>query len=88
MDITTRIKDGLFVELQVKSENTTLTEDLAVRKKEGWKVPDLEIEQFISIANECSRFNGTSDVDFVKNIFDNFLNDSEKERFIELALSK
>jgi len=88
MDITTRIKEGVFVELQVKSGNTTLTEDLAVSKNEGWKVPDMDIEQFISIANECSRFNGTSDVDFVKNIFDNFLNDSEKEIFIELALSK
>lgn len=88
MDITTRIKEGVFVELQVKSGNTTLTEDLAISKNEGWKVPNEDIEQFLNIAYECNRFNGISDVDFVKNVFDLFLIDSEKERFIELALSK
>ena len=44
MDITNRVKDGVFVELQVKSGNTTLTEDLTVSKKEGWKVSDLDID--------------------------------------------
>lgn len=83
MDIKTRVKDGSFVELQIESGNTRITEDLATLKSGKWVVPENEIEQFITIANECSRFNGTSDVDFVKKIFDAFLSDYEKSEFLE-----
>lgn len=83
MDIKTRVKDGSFVELQIESGNTKLTEDLATLKNGKWVVPENEIEQFVTIANECSRFNGTSDVDFVKKIFDAFLSEYEKSEFLE-----
>lgn len=83
MDIKTRVKDGSFVELQIESGNTKITEDLATLKSGKWVVPENEIEQFVTIANECSRFNGISDVDFVKKIFDAFLSDYEKSQFLE-----
>ena len=83
MDIKTRVKHDSFVELHIESGNTKLTEDLATLKSGKWVVPENEIEQFVTIANECSRFNGTSDVDFVKKIFDSFLSDYEKSEFLE-----
>jgi hypothetical protein len=83
MYIKTRVKEGSFVELQIESGNTRITEDLATLKSGKWVVPENEIEQFVTIANECSRFNGTSDVDFVKKIFDAFLSDHEKSEFLE-----
>ena len=83
MNIKTRVKDGSFVELQIESGNTRITEDLATLKSGKWVVLENEIEQFVTIANECSRFNGASDVDFVKKIFDAFLSDYEKSEFLE-----
>lgn len=83
MEIKTRTKEGSFVELQIESGNTRITEDLAIIKNGKWVVPENEIEQFITIANECSRFNGTSDVNFVKKIFEAFLNDAERSEFLE-----
>ena len=84
MKISTRIKEGSFVELHIDSGDAKLTSDLANLNKGKWLVPDSTIESLITTANECSRFNGTSDIDFVKNIFDAFLGDSEKQSFLEM----
>lgn len=83
MEIKTKVKEGSFVELQIESGNTKITEDLATLKNGKWVVPENEIEQFITIANDCIRFNGTSDVEFVKKIFEAFLNDAERSEFLE-----
>jgi hypothetical protein len=85
MKITTRVKDGQFVELNIESSSTKITEDLSVLKNGTWSVPNQDIEQLITAANDCSRFNGIGDVQFVKTIFDSFLSDHEKSKFIELV---
>lgn len=80
MNIKTRIKDGQYVVLQIETDSSTVTEDLAtLRSGSGkWVVPENIIELFIEIANQCSRFNGTSDADFVKKICEAYPDDTEK----------
>lgn len=65
--------------LIIESGNTKVTEDLS----EGDEVNEM-IDKLITIANELSRFNDISDVTFVSKIHDAFLNDSEREQFLEL----
>lgn len=84
MDFKLRTKDT-FAELTIETGNAKFVEDLASynREKKGWFVDDDTIEKFISLANELSRFNCQSDVDFVKKIYDAFLNDAERAEFLE-----
>ena len=76
-----------IAELTVISGNATITEDLSGydSKKRDFFIDNGLIESVITLANDMSRFNNISDVDFVKNIFDTFLNDSEKAKFLEIA---
>jgi hypothetical protein len=86
MEISVRTKPDSFVELRIDTHNVTITEDLTVTsiyENKKVVVPDATIEQFITVANDCSRFNGISDLDFVKNIYEAFLNDYEREQFLE-----
>lgn len=70
-------------DLIIESGNTKITEDVAYNNK----VDDSLIEQLITVANEMSRYNNVSDVDFVVSIFEAFLNDSEREEFLERVSS-
>lgn len=84
MLIKTRISHNSFVEIQIEIGNTKITEDLERSVNGKWIVPESDIKQFLTIANDCSRFNGVADVDFVKMVADAFLSDGEKEEFARL----
>jgi hypothetical protein len=87
MLIKTRISHNSFVEIQIESGNTKITEDLERSVNGKWIVPESDIEQFLTIANDCSRFNGVADVDFVKIVADAFLSDCEKEELVNRLLN-
>lgn len=87
MTIRTRSREHSFIEIIVENNNCLITEDLSVMSNDKRNVSSKDIEQFITVANDCSRFNGDSDVVFVKKIFDAFLSDHEKEQFLELVSS-
>ncbi len=83
MDFKLRTKDTI-AELTIETGNAKFIEDLSnYNREKGWFIDEKTIEQFITLANECSRFNKTSDVEFVKSIYDAFLSDSEKSDFLE-----
>jgi hypothetical protein len=88
MDISVTKKSESYIELRIEKRNMTITEDLTICTDKGWVVPDNTIENFITIARDCNLFNGESDVDFVKSIYDAFLNDYEREEFLELIKTK
>ena len=87
MLIKTRISRNSFVEIQIEIGNTKITEDLERSVNGKWIVPESDIEQFLTIANNCSRFNGVADVDFVKIAADAFLSDVEKEELANRLLN-
>ena len=87
MLIKTRISHNSFVEIQIEIGNTKITECLERSVNGKWIVPESDIEQFLTIANDCSRFNGVADVDFVKMVADAFLSDGEKEEFANRLLN-
>lgn len=75
MEIKIR-KYGLdYAEATFKIGNTTIKEDVELK----------DAEEFITAANEINRAKSISDVEFVKNIYDCFLNDEEKQQFLELT---
>jgi hypothetical protein len=88
MDISVIKKSESYIELRIEKHDMTISEDLTVCTDKGWVVPDNTIENFITIARDCNLFNGESDVDFVKSIYDAFLNDYEREQFLELIKNK
>jgi hypothetical protein len=77
-----------IAEVHIKSGSATINEDVSKYIGGTWIVPSATVERFITIANEMSRFNREDDVDFVKKIYDTFLNDSERERFLDLCINK
>lgn len=79
-----------LAELTIKSGSVKLTEDMAIfdRNVRDWRIPESDIEQFITVANDMSRFNHVSDVDFCKKICDAFLNDTEMKELVELLTEK
>lgn len=83
MELSTRVKHEQFIELTISHDGTSITIDLSDFKSKKWLVPNDLIEKFVGVANDCSRFNGISDLDFVYTIFNAFLNDSEREEFIQ-----
>jgi hypothetical protein len=82
MEIELRTR-SLIAELTIKSGNTKIEEDLAILNKGVAKIPDSDIEKFITIAREMNNFNGKSDVDFVKMIYEAFLSDYERQTFLD-----
>ena len=82
MDIKLRVKTGSFAELRIETHNVTITDDLTVYENRKWSVPDVTIESFINIARDCNSFNGSTDVEFVKKIYEAFLNDYERGEFL------
>ena len=74
---------GLTAEIIIKSGNAKIEEDLAVVNKGEAHIPDSDIEKFIGIARDMNWFNGKSDVDFVEMIYNAYLNDSEREEFLD-----
>lgn len=84
MQLKLRTKDT-FAKLTIESGSVKVTEELAIYNGHGnkWIVSESQIEEFITIANDLSRFNKVSDVDFCLNIVSAFLNDGEREEFME-----
>ena len=88
MEIKVRTYESLC-EVEIESENTKIVEDVTFRNRAREYEADEElIEQLITCAFDMNRFNGKSDVDLVKEIFECFLNNHEKECFIEELKSK
>lgn len=83
MIIDTRI-NGIICELKLEVGNVKITEDLTEVENGNWIVPELQIQQFFTVAFDLSRFNKKPDVETMKMLFDSFLSDGEKEQFIEL----
>jgi hypothetical protein len=85
MQIDTRALTYIF-EIEVFTGSATIKEDVAVMRKhgKGAYVPGEVIQQFVDVAHEAIRFNGTSDVDFVLEIIDSILNKTEKQQLIDL----
>lgn len=83
MNIKLRVKTDSFAELRIETHNVTITDDLTVYENNKWGVPDDTIESFINIARDCNTFNGSTDVEFVKKIYEAFLSDYEREQFLE-----
>jgi hypothetical protein len=81
MKLTYRHRGDFAIELTIESGNTTLTEEVYADFGE-------ETDSFIRIARELTLLNGKSDVDFAKTICDSFLNDSERERLIEMLINQ
>jgi phage pi2 protein 07 len=82
MEIELRTR-SLIAELTIKSGNAKIEEDLAILNKGVATIPDSDIEKFITIAREMNNFNGKSDVDFVKMIYEAFLSDYERQTFLD-----
>lgn len=64
---------GTLCDVIVKSGNTNILEDVVC----GNKIEDGLIEQMFTSAFELSRFDNISDVDTIRTLIDNFLNESE-----------
>ena len=86
MELTTRTWNNSIFEIEIESGNAFIKDDISIRnvKKKTYEVDNNVYESFITAAAEMSRFNNKTDVEFVKDIFDNFLNDHEREEFLEL----
>ena len=85
MEIELRTR-SLIAEVTIYSGNTKIEEDLAELKNGIGYIPDTEIVKFLNIAREMNLYNGKSDVDFIKMIYDDFLSRSEKESFLKTIL--
>lgn len=86
MELTTRTYNNSIFEVVIENGNTIIKDDLSIRnvEKKVYEVDSEIYESFITVANEIARFNNKTDVQFVKDIFNNFLNDYEREEFLEL----
>tara|TARA_R110002096_G_scaffold4182_2_gene19770 strand:- start:827 stop:1093 length:267 start_codon:yes stop_codon:yes gene_type:complete len=84
MNIEIRTNSTLC-EMTVESDNTKITESLTFFNRETKQSEaDSNIaEQLITAAFDINRFNKKSDVDIVKEIFENFLNKHEQDEFLE-----
>jgi hypothetical protein len=80
MEIKIKESDLIF-ELTIQSGNATIQEDLAKIRENDAYVPNSEIHKFIDVAKDMNFFNGKSDVDFLKMIYDGYLTQSEQEEF-------
>lgn len=77
-------KSNLIFEVVIRSGNATIQEDLAKIGENDAYVPNEEINKFIDVARDMNFFNGKSDVDFLKMIYDGYLTQSEQEEFRDL----
>ena len=85
MDIEIRTYANTLCEMIVDCDNTKIREDLTFLniKADKYEVDENIVEQLITAAFDITRFNGRSDVDLVKEIFENFLNSHEQQEFLE-----
>ena len=71
---------GNIAKLTIQDGTCTLQTDIAEPyENRRWAIDENLIQQFITVANDMSRFNNVKDLDFVKGIIGAFLNDSELE---------
>lgn len=84
MDIEIKNYDTLC-EITVESDNTKITESLTFlnRETKQYEADSNISEQLITAAFDISRFNKKSDIEMVKEIFENFLNTHEQQEFLE-----
>ena len=78
MKVTANIKN-YSASIIIESGHTKIDESVS----EGTETLEI-IDNLITTSNDLSRFNNISDVDFVKRIYDAFLNDIERKQFLEL----
>ena len=79
MEINIRKISTDLAEVKIEAGNTTITE--TVSKSE--LVDGEAIESAVHFARELANFAGTSDFDFVKNIANMYLNESEQNELAE-----
>lgn len=79
---------SLVAELIIETGSAKIEEDVAGFKNGEPHISNDFIENLIDIAREMNRFNKKSDVDFVKMIYDAFLNDSERAQFLSDVTDK
>ena len=84
MDIEIKTYSTLC-EITVESDNTKITESLTFlnRETKQYEADSNIAEQLITAAFDISRFNKKSDIEMVKEIFENFLNTHEQQEFLE-----
>ncbi|MDD5648980.1 MAG: hypothetical protein PHF86_00940 [Candidatus Nanoarchaeia archaeon] len=87
MELSLKTKEDYFAELTINIGNAKIIEDLAkYTTKKGWGVDESLIENLITIANDLSKFNNVSDVEFAKKILQSSLNNSDRDEILEWLL--
>jgi hypothetical protein len=90
MTFSTRQIGCNILELTAAMEGASIVEDVAVYRNDKPVVLADIIDNLIDVANDCARFNGLSDIDFVQSICLRYLNTSEmsevSERLLPAAL--
>ena len=76
---------GLVADLKVKSGNAVIKEDIAEVKNGVGFIHDDVIEKFLTIARDMHIYSGGSDVEFVKMVYDAFLNTHDRSEFLEIV---
>ena len=78
-----------IAELTIQDQGMVITSDLAYfdSKIDNWVVEEEIVEQLITCARDLKLFNCGSDIEFVKKIYQNFLDDYEKQQFKEQIAS-
>lgn len=84
MKISTESNHQSWISLIVVNGSTTISETVSGYYNGSISVPESDIEMLITAANDLSRFNGVTDVDFLKKIYDAYLSDNEKIEFLNL----
>jgi len=85
MKLTLRRPNENTAELIIETGGAVIRKDLSNYNRDAkkWTVDSSTIEQFITVANELSRFNQQGDIEFVKNIIEAFLTEGEKEELFD-----
>ena len=84
MKISTESNHQSWISLIVINGSTTISETVSGYSNGTLSVPESDIEMLITAANDLSRFNGVTDVDFLKKIYNAYLSDNEKIEFLNL----
>jgi hypothetical protein len=84
MEINIRSYESL-AECTVSSGGAVIVEDIAYYNATSkcYKAEESFIEGLITAANDLSRFNKITDIDFVHSILEAYVSDSEKEELIQ-----
>lgn len=84
MNLEVRTYSNL-IEITLESDNTKITEDIALYDSQSkeYKADENIGEEMLAAYFDIKRFNKSTDVDTMKEIFEAFLNTHEQEQFLE-----